>query len=114
MDISLMGFVRRECACLVSDQCIGIEVVNNSFRKPGKCWVQEKNPCEYFVRVVLPVAHNLGCYDKVMLEYQDIDLAIKKRKPRFCECGIELLKGCQICGKCKKKKRRENYRAQTV
>jgi hypothetical protein len=112
--ITLASFVKQECCNLVSGECLGLNADNTRFRNQGKCYITERRQCEYFTRVLLPLSNQKGCYDKIISDYQSIDLAIKKERVRQCECGRELSKRERFCKSCRKKRRqrtnRENVR----
>jgi hypothetical protein len=105
----LMTFVKEECANYVRDNCMGLTPRNEKFRDFGVCWLQEgeeQKPCSYFRGVVFPVANWRGIYDDIYYSYKDIDLTLKRKKIRSCECGTTLPKGKQFCDKCREKKKR--------
>lgn len=103
---TLMSFIKAECANYTSTgMCLGLRANNSRFMNPDTCLISKKKKCEYFVKCVLPLSKDLGCYDSVMSGYQDIDLAIRKDGTRRCECGVELAKGQKVCEKCRKRRK---------
>ncbi len=125
---TLTSFIRAECASFTGNGCIGftikreldkrgnIELKNKMFNNSGKCLIIEnKKPCKYFKKSVLPLAELQGIYSKILLEYTNIDESIVKNiHTRFCECGEELKPRERFCDKCKKKRRTEAYREQNL
>ncbi len=109
-NITILTFIKQECACYVSNECLGIEVFGRGFREQGKCYIAERKPCDYFIRCVLPIANKMGCYDRIMKEYHDFDPTIQKTSTRFCECGTELSKRERCCLRCRKKRRQKTKR----
>ena len=78
--VTLTSFVKHECANFISGECLGLDIHSKRFRNQGNCYITDRKPCDYFVRVVLPLSNHKGCYDKIFSDYQNIDLAIKKEK----------------------------------
>jgi len=108
--ITLTSFVKQGCCNLVSGECLGLNGNKTRFRNQGKCYIAERKSCPYFTRVLLPLAKRKGCYDKIISEYQNIDLAIRRERIRQCECGTALSKGKKYCGNCRKKRRQQTNR----
>jgi hypothetical protein len=108
--ITLASFVKQECCSLVSGECLGLNGNNTKFRNQGNCYITEQESCDYFNRVLLPLSDQKGCYDKIISEYQNIDLAIRRERVRQCECGTELSRGKKYCGNCRKKRRQQTNR----
>ncbi len=131
---TLTSFIKAQCASFTGNGCIGvtikreldrkgrIELKNKMFNNSGKCLViEEKKPCVFFRKSVLPLAEHYGVYSKILSEYTKIDESIVKNiHTRFCECGEELKPRERFCEKCKKKRRQktdreyhQKYRAST-
>ncbi len=132
---TLTSFIKAQCSSLIGNGCIGVtikreldekgrvELKNKEFNKTGKCLViEEKDPCGFFRKAVLPLAEHQGIYSKILSEYTEIDESIVKDiHTRFCECGEELKPRERFCEMCRKKRRREtkgeyqkNYRVREV
>jgi len=108
--MTLASFVKQECCNFFTNQCLGVDVHSKRFRNQGNCYITDRKPCDYFVRVLLLLSKQKGCCDKIFSEYQNIDLAIKKDKVRQCECGRELSKRERFCKSCRKKRRQKTNR----
>jgi len=104
--MTLTSFVKYECCNFQSDECLGVDLIGKRFRNQGSCYMAEKEPCEYFLSCVLPVAKEKG-YDNVISQYRKIDRGIEQAKVRNCSCGVQLSKGKKFCEKCRKKRRQK-------
>ncbi len=121
---TLASFIKQQCASFTGNGCIGftikrkldergeIELKNLMFNDSGKCLViEEKEPCVFFRKSVLPLAEHYGVYSKILSGYTKIDESIVKNiHTRFCDCGNELKTRERHCDKCKKKRRQETKR----
>ena len=112
IDLTLNSLLKQECANYSGDKCLGVNPEGIRFNINGKCYIlKDRKPCRYFEKCVIGFAKYLGCYDKVLKEYKNINLSFgMKEKVRHCECGKELLKRERFCAKCKKKKNLESKR----
>ncbi len=122
--VTLINFIKTECASFTGNGCIGftikreldkrgnIELKNKMFNNSGKCLViEEKEPCVFFRKSVLPLAELQGVYSRILSGYTKIDESIIKNiHTRFCECGEELKPRERYCERCKKIRRRETKR----
>ncbi len=122
--VTLINFIKTECASFTGNGCIGftikreldekdrIELKNKIFNKSGKCLIiEEKNPCVFFRKSVLPLAEYYGVYSKILSEYTEIDESIVKDiHTRFCDCGEELTPRERFCERCRKKRRQKTDR----
>ncbi len=129
---TLTSFIKAQCSSFIGNGCIGVtikreldekgrvELKNKMFNNSGKCLViEEKNPCVFFRKAVLPLAEHYGVYSRILSEYTEIDKSIVKDiHTRFCDCGEELKPRERFCKKCRKKRRqrtdRENKRRHRV
>ncbi len=123
-NVTLKSFIKDQCSSLTGNGCIGftikreldkkgrIELKNKSFNASGKCLViEEKNPCVFFRKSVLPLAEHQGIYSKILSEYTEIDQSIVKDiHTRFCDCGEELTPRERFCEICRKKRRQKTDR----
>lgn len=123
MGSALTKFVRAECACWIGrqgEECLGVGVRGEQFRKPGKCLVLQKKPCRYFRDCVLgpedyKYPHKCFVDDpafekRVRAQYTKIDFSVTEADARRCECGSALAPRQRYCQKCVEKRRRSTYR----
>ncbi len=55
-ETTIQEAIEQRCANWTDEQeekCLGVDVLSNPFREPGKCWVMEGKPCKYFNDYVL-------------------------------------------------------------
>lgn len=106
--MKLDKFIKDTCCNYVSGNCIG--VWNRSrFNDTNICHPINKEellPCSYFEKVVLPVAVKLGCHEKLVDAYADIDFGVVKRTKEV------RLKESKKPKKTKKKRQKSNLTAQ--
>jgi hypothetical protein len=50
-----MALVRRDCANLVANECLGVTVRGTLWRKVGKCLIAEGEECEYYNKCLHPL-----------------------------------------------------------
>lgn len=81
------------------------------------CDVLSGRRCKYFEAAVLPTAADIGQADNIAEQYKKqvggIESGfdpIEGGGNRRCDCGQPLVKGKQLCPKCRKKRRRESNR----
>lgn len=123
MSNSLKRFIKQECACWTGEpeeECLGVDVFGNPFRKPGKCWVMESKPCKHFKDCVLgpeDYKYPLLCFLKdsafekrVRKQYKKIDHTVVEADARRCECGALLRARQRYCDNCTKKRRLKTRR----
>ena len=118
--ISLMALVKRECCNYDSGKCIGVDMAGKRFRKEestkifyqypyefehkisGSCWIEEKKPCPFFVKCVLPLAPELT--EQYWKAIKDVSMQIEEVKS--CSCGNKIYGNERKCIDCKAKVRR--------
>ena len=124
MSNSLKRFTKQECVCWTDkpgEECLGIDVFSNPFRKPGKCWVMEGKPCKYLKNCVLGPEDNKYphlCFVKdpafekrVRKQYRKVDHTVVEADARRCpDCEAMLRPRQRYCDKCTKKRRLKTRR----
>lgn len=112
MSIKLNNFVKNECCNYVRSECVGMSFTE-MFSNDGICVLIKKDKpesCDFFKRVVLPLAKYSGSYNEINNSYSAIDKKVKRVKDRYCGCGKLLEKSERLCIKCNKKRVKEKSR----
>jgi hypothetical protein len=123
--ISLMTLVKQECSNYVLGKCIGVDMAGKRFRKEegtilfyqypyvfeykisAVCRIEEKKPCGFFAKCVLPLAPELT------EQYSKLDSSLLAYETKRCKCGQEIDSNKRKCATCiaytrKKRNRRFN------
>ena len=85
--MKLDKFIKENCCNLVRNECIGVWNTSR-FNDTNECWPldkEEQKPCPYFEKSVLPWSIYLGCHEKLVDEYSQIDFGVVKRTRKVRE-----------------------------
>jgi hypothetical protein len=113
--VSLLEFVKRECANWKNGRCLFGEC---SVAAGKRCCVSRACLCtgqqyppndDYFRACVLPLAATKPEYQRAANKYA-ANCDLKPMEQRFCECGQPLAARARMCAKCKAVKRRTTVR----
>ena len=95
---SIYNLVDHECCNMVGGSCLGVDLFGKRFKEEGKCWIKEKEPCEFFSKCVLPIIPELT--DEYIQVTNDTDVG----EVNHCaECGEAIPLSKVKCKKCKRK-----------
>ena len=116
---SLMRFIRLTCAnfdrrygyCYCLDDSGLADGAPRPVQDNERCMIQQGSPCEYFERILLPIARQHRVYEQVFEQYSKLDKDAKRETVRRCpDCGAELWPRRRYCDFCRDKRRRKTVR----
>ena len=118
---SLIAFTHQNCANYDThySYCFGLDCYSLStdgkkvqpLQENEKCLIQQGKRCGYFERVLLPIAKQLGIYEKIIKQYGKTGNLVPKETTRSCpDCGAELEYRKKLCPKCREKRKQKANR----
>ncbi len=106
---TLLSLVKQQCCNFESDKCLGIDLFSNKrFKEEGGiCWIEEKKPCGFFAKCVLPLNPELTD------EYNELVDNTEEVESNSCSCGREIgikERKCAICKASTRRLRNRRFR----